>query len=113
MSTLKNIGMALALVASVGLTGSVFASPALKKLAGETRELAGRIDTVMGNIEKSVKEVEEGTNAIKDKGDTAAIADVNRRLEGLKGTTAKLDDEVDNLRKLVIKMEKALEAAKK
>ena len=100
------------LVGALAFSGSAKADD-LKKLSADTRELAGRIDTIMGNIEASVKEAEEATNKISDKGDTAAIADANRKIDNLKAGTAKLDTEVDNLRKLAIKLEKEIAKAKK
>lgn len=100
------------LVGALAVTGAAKADD-LKKLSSDTRELAGRIDTIMGNIESSVKEAEEATNKIADKSDTAAITEAKRKVENLKAGTAKLDSEVDNLRKLAIKLEKEVAKAKK
>lgn len=110
---MMGLGLGAAVLAAVANTGFAAGEGALKVLSGQTRELAANIDSTMEVIEKAVKEAETATNSIKDKGDTQAIAEANRKLDNLKAGTAKLEDQVGELRKLAMKMEREIAKAKK
>lgn len=100
---LKGFGLSALCAVSLFVSGSALAD--LKALSTEAREAATKIDTMMGNIESSVKELEATTNKITDKADSAAVSEANRKLDALKAASSKLDGEVDSLRKLAKKME--------
>lgn len=108
---LKGFGLSALCAAALFVSGSAMAD--LKALSGEAREAANKIDTMMGNIEGSVKELENATDKITDKADTAAVGEANRKLDALKASTAKLDGEIDGLRKLAKKMEMEMKKGKK